>query len=65
MLISLSGTATELGITTKRLSRILKTLSVPVGQVGGSIVLDREAINRVKRAIAHREVRPGRRKKED
>lgn len=59
---TLHESAVELSITPQRMSRLLRILKVPVYRQGYTIFLDSKAINRIRRAVEKKEVRPGRKK---
>lgn len=63
-LIALSEGARRTNTSIVRFSRLLKRLEIPVFRVGHGVLIEPEAIVRVRQAIARREVRPGRPKKE-
>jgi len=60
---TLIDAALILQITPQRLSRLLRSLRVPVHRVGYTIFLDDEALSRIRQSLRLREVRPGRKKK--
>lgn len=60
---TLAEGAKKLKVSTSRLSRLLRILSVPVYRKGYTIFLDGGALLTVEEAIKERTVRPGRKKK--
>ena len=57
--------AKKIGITTPRMSRLLRILEVPVHRCGYTILLDEAAVRRIARAVRDSEVKPGRKKRTD
>jgi hypothetical protein len=61
--MNLSRAAADLGITIQRLTRIVKTLSIPVTRNGYSLLIDSAGFLSAKRALKEKKIKRGRRPK--
>ena len=57
---TLAEAADYLDIRTARMSRLLRILQIPVHKVGTLVLLNKEAVQRVEKALDENEVRRGR-----
>lgn len=57
---TLAEAAERLDIRKQRLSRMLRILQVPIHKIGTLVLLDDEALSRIKAAVKQHEVRRGR-----
>lgn len=58
--VTLEAAAEKLKIRKQRMSRLLRILQVPIYKVGTLVLLDDDAIDRIRDAIKNNEVRRGR-----
>ena len=58
--VTLAAGAIQLRIRKQRMSRLLRILKVPVHKVGSLILIDNDAIIRLRKAIKNNEVKRGR-----